>query len=158
MEEEINMTAILLIQNLIHCDGHLSLHLALPDNIIWHKDLLASKADGKIVLQNLATATGMILATAPAVSGSSPNNLKDDAPGMLVGRRCMCTSHSHNGCRRRSDSLALCASSSAPGTVLAPLVGGAARTTYLVRIGGGGGRGLQLYVVVFVLCRAKTMR
>jgi hypothetical protein len=102
----------------------------------------------------------MLLAAVPAVSAStsSPNNLKDDAPGMLAGCRRMCTSRSHNGCRHHSDSLVHHASGSAHGAVLAPLVGGGARTTFPVRIRGGQGHGVRLCVVVFVLCRAKTQR
>jgi hypothetical protein len=97
MGEEINATAIHPIQNPIHGDGCLLLHLAYPRNVIWHKDLLTSKANNNFVLQNLATATGILCVTAPTVSASSPNNLTDDAPGMLAGRKHTCTSRSHNG-------------------------------------------------------------
>jgi hypothetical protein len=53
-----------------------------------------------------------------------------------------------------SNSLALCAGSSTHGAVLAPLVEGAACTTYPVRIGGGRGHGVRLWcvVVLVVVC------
>jgi hypothetical protein len=127
--------------------------------MIRHEDLLTSKADNNVVLQDLPTATGMLLATAPTVRASSPNNLKDDVPGMLAGCRCIFTNHSHNGRRRRCNSLALCAGSTAHDAVLAPLVEGGACTTFSVRIGGGRGHGVQLWcVIVFVPCRAKTQK
>jgi hypothetical protein len=65
----------------------------------------------------------MLLAVVPTVGASSPNNIKDDATGMPAGRRCTHTSHSHNGQRRRSHSLVLCAGSSTHGAVLTPLLG-----------------------------------
>ena len=153
------MTAISPIGNPVDGDGRLLLHLAPPSHGIRLEDLLASKFDKDIVLQNIAT-TSVLLAAAPTVNASSPNNIKDDAAGMPAGLRCTRTSHSHNGQRCCSHSLVLRVGSSAHGAVLAPLVWGAACTTYPVRIGGGGGHGVRLWggcgAWLFVLCRAKT--
>jgi hypothetical protein len=77
----------------------------------------------------------VLLAAAPTVSASSPNNIKDDAAGMPVGLRYTHTIHSNNGQRHCSHSLALHAGSSAHGAVLAPLVGGGACTTFPVKLG-----------------------
>jgi hypothetical protein len=111
-----------------------------------------------IDVQNIA-ATSVLLAAAPMVCARSPNNIMADAAGMPAGLRCTHTSHSHNGQRRCSNSLALCAGSSAHGAVLAPLIEGGACTTFPVKIGGGGGHGVRLWcgcgVLFFVLFGAK---
>jgi hypothetical protein len=69
----------------------------------------------------------MLLANVPAVGASSPDNIKDDAAGLLAGRRCMCTCRSHNGHMCGSNRLVLWAGSSAHNAVLAPFVGVGAR-------------------------------
>ncbi len=75
------MTAINPIGNPIDGDGHLLLHLAPPGNGIRHEDLLAAKFGEDITLQNIVAAS-LLLAAAPTVGASSPNNIKDDAAGM----------------------------------------------------------------------------
>ena len=56
------------------------------------KDLLLAKADDNVLLQKIAAATVMLLtALTMAVAGASgPNNIKDDAAGVLSG----CKGHS----------------------------------------------------------------
>ncbi len=102
----------------------------------------------------------MLLAATPTFGASSPNNIKDNATGMPARCRRTCTCHSHIGRRRRSNSLVLCAGSSAHDAVLAPLVGGGACTTFPFKSRGGGGHAGWLCVgcvlVIFVLCSAKS--
>jgi hypothetical protein len=136
--EETNVTAINPVGNLNDSDGHLLLHFASPGNGIRHEDLLATKFDEDVILQNIATAS-MLLAAAPTVGASSPNNIKDDAAGMLARHRRICASRSHIGLRRHRNSLVFCAGSSAHDAVFAPLVGGRACTTFPFKSWGRGG-------------------
>jgi hypothetical protein len=157
--EETNATAINPVGNPVDGDGCLLLHLPPLGDGVRHEDLLAPKFDEDVLIQNI-TATSVLLAAAPTVGASSPNNIKDDAAGMPAGLRCTRTINSHNGQRRSNHSLELRAGRSAHGAVLAPLVEGGACTTFPVKIGGGGGHGVRLWcgcgVWLFVLCRAKS--
>jgi hypothetical protein len=136
--EKTNMTAINPVGNPVDGDGHLLLHLPLPGNVVRHKNLLAPEFDKDVVLQYIA-ATRVLLAAAPTVGASSPNNIKDDAAGMPARRRRTCTFCSHIWRSRCSNNLALCAGSSAHDAVLATLVRGRACTTFPLKNGGGGG-------------------
>jgi len=153
------VTAINTVRNLIDGDGRLLLHLASPGNGIRHEDLLVPKFVEDVILQNIAAAS-VLLAAAPTVGASNPNNIKDDAAGMPASCRHTCICRSHIRRRRRSNSLALRAGSSAHDAVLAPLVGGGACTTFPLESGGGGGHVGWLcvgcFLVIFVLCSAKS--